>query len=289
MNNVLVVYKKSTFELYGNSPDGKTREYVRDNLEYIKKSHDSQQKTLETVADELNQRNIKNHVIYRADLKELSGELKKLNGYDLIVSVGGDGTLLEVSHYVTDIHVLGVNSDSSGSTGYFSMANSGNFGYLIDNFSNTKMTRLNRLEIMLNREILPELVLNDILIAHSNPAANTRFKLYMNNQEEMFRNSSGVLICTPAGSTAFMYQENGNIMPIDFGYMQYHIRSNRKEHDMFRFAGKLEIESLTREGGIWIDGEHLRYDFALGDKIKIYMGQPLQLVCDLEEKRKHFK
>ncbi|MEK6916306.1 MAG: NAD(+)/NADH kinase, partial [Nanoarchaeota archaeon] len=138
MNNVLVVYKKSTFELYGSSPDENTRQYVQKNYDSLKTSHDSQKKTLEFVVNDLNNRGIKNEVFYRAHLGELSGELKKLEGYDLVISIGGDGTLLELSHYINETPVLGVNSDIGGSFGYFSIANSENFGYIMDNIYNIK-------------------------------------------------------------------------------------------------------------------------------------------------------
>src|SRR3990172_1491502 len=38
------------------------------------------------------------------------GNLKRADGYDLLISVGGDGTFLDTSHYASSKHILlGVN------------------------------------------------------------------------------------------------------------------------------------------------------------------------------------
>jgi len=106
MNNILVVYKKSAFELYSASPDEKTREFMAQNskdVKRMKRSHEAQKKTLDVITTELERRNIKYEAIYRADLEDIDREL--------VIVVGGDGTVLEVSHYVKNTPILGVNSD----------------------------------------------------------------------------------------------------------------------------------------------------------------------------------
>ena len=44
------------------------------------------------------------------------GELTSVAGYDLVLSVGGDGTFLEVARHAPDVPILGVNSDPERST-----------------------------------------------------------------------------------------------------------------------------------------------------------------------------
>ena len=41
----------------------------------------------------------------------LRGELTSVADYNLVLSVGGDGTFLEVARYIGDLPILGVNSD----------------------------------------------------------------------------------------------------------------------------------------------------------------------------------
>jgi NAD+ kinase len=50
----------------------------------------------------------------------------------LVVSVGGDGTLLTSSHWVRDGYLLGVNSAPSDSVGFFSLARQETFAPILD-------------------------------------------------------------------------------------------------------------------------------------------------------------
>src|SRR5262245_22878512 len=52
---------------------------------------------------------------------------RQLASADLVVSVGGDGTLLHASHYVRDGMVIGVNSAPGDSVGRLCTANRENF------------------------------------------------------------------------------------------------------------------------------------------------------------------
>ncbi|MBR9691772.1 hypothetical protein GOV06_03210 [Candidatus Woesearchaeota archaeon] len=268
MKNILVVYKKSTFELYGSHED--TVKFIQSNdpdAEAIKKSHEIQKKSLEKVVDGLDKLDLNYNIIYRGDLTEITDK-------DLVISVGGDGTFLEVSHYVKDTPILGVNSDPEDSKGFYCCANTDNF---IDMFDAPR-TRLHRLELLLNRETIPEPVLNDVLIAHSNPGAPT---LYVLDGEKHL--DCGILACTAAGSSARMYQNKGILMPLDSAEIQYLVKEKRGEKP--QFADKLELKSLTRQGKLYIDGPHLTYDLGLGDNLIIRKGIPLIVVGNLEEKR----
>src|SRR5262245_48886142 len=63
---------------------------------------------------------------YNAALK------RQLASADLVVSVGGDGTLLSASHYVRDGMVIGLNSAPGDSVGRFCTANRENFAERLD-------------------------------------------------------------------------------------------------------------------------------------------------------------
>src|SRR5262245_53774881 len=102
---------------------------------------------------------------------------RQLAGVDLVVSVGGDGTLLRAAHYVRDGAVIGVNSAPGDSVGHFCTANRENFAERLDAILALKWrpVELARLQVTLDGKTLAELALNDVLIAHYCPAATTRY------------------------------------------------------------------------------------------------------------------
>ncbi|MBT7296055.1 hypothetical protein HN836_00190, partial [Candidatus Woesearchaeota archaeon] len=111
INNVILVYKKSSYEL---------KRYNSRYEQHVKLAHKRQKDTLNAVINFLKLKKIKHQIFYRA-------ELNKILNADLIISVGGDGTFLEVSHYVLNSPILGINSDAQSSTGFFCHANKNNF------------------------------------------------------------------------------------------------------------------------------------------------------------------
>lgn len=285
MNEILLVYKKSEFELQSSSEDEALRLFANSNhpdAVAMRLSHESQKRSLEEVVRLLDQSELDYRMIYRADLMQLS---KK--DYRLVISHGGDGTLLEVSHYIQDdLPILGFNSDPDTSKGFYCCANHSNLKELFENIEKLKTTRLNRIQIELNQQLIKEQVLNDVLIANMNPAATTRYRLYVDGTEKRYQNS-GLLVCTAAGSTARSYQENGIVMPIDSLDIEYINLGKRGEKP--GFASSLEVGSLTKQGRIYIDGPHITYVFSLGDKVLMKRGMPLAIIGDFESKRKEYR
>ncbi|MBI1969868.1 NAD(+)/NADH kinase, partial [Candidatus Woesearchaeota archaeon] len=138
----------------------------------MRKSHEEQKRTLETVMGELTKQGIAYETAHRAQLGEMR---ERMQEYDLVVTVGGDGTFLEASHYVEHTPMLGVNSDSNHSVGFYCATNGEHFAELLQNLNQTPKTTVSRLEIILQGKKISEPVLNDVLIAHHNPAAMTRY------------------------------------------------------------------------------------------------------------------
>ena len=272
--NILVVYKKSKYEIYRYVND--TQQYVNSDSEHARKmrqSHEVQKASIEKVYDVLEKMGVNFEAVYRADLRTIKNK-------DLVLSLGGDGTFLEVSHYLTDIPIMGVNTDSENSTGYFCCCDAESFERTINEFEKLPRQKVNRLEVQLDNVIL-EPALNDVFFGHPCPAAVSRYDL---NSEK--HKDSGVLMCTAIGSTAWMYQENGIVMSIDSFEIQYKVRGKRNA--LPEFAAELKLTSFTREGRIYIDGEHLNYECGLGSKLIIRNGMPLTIMGDVKSKRKEY-
>src|SRR5262249_3272438 len=115
----------------------------------------------------------KNQILYQIIPRS---RLKNVRGYDLLITVGADGTFLDGSHYIFPEQILfGVNSNPLLSHGAFCVANRQTFEKVFSNFlkKRTPMTFLNRLEVRINREKIPVLALNDVLFANRSPAGTS--------------------------------------------------------------------------------------------------------------------
>ncbi|KAJ7546021.1 hypothetical protein O6H91_08G020400 [Diphasiastrum complanatum] len=176
----------------------------------------------------------------------LRDELKtQIHNADLIVTVGGDGTLLQASHYVdSSIPILGLNSDptwkdevevqieqfdATRSRGFLCLATAENFGEVLDEILEDKRhsMELKRISVSSNgSQILPP-ALNDVLLAHPNPASVSRCSFRVDKEDGdpvtpfIHSRSSGLRICTGAGSTAAMQSAGGYPMRMLSQDLQY--------------------------------------------------------------------
>ena len=158
---------------------------------------------------------------------------RQLASADLVVSVGGDGTLLRASQFVRGGMVIGVNSAPGDSVGRFCTANreklapSGSTRFWTLKW---RPVELARLRVTLDGKTLPELALNDVLVAHYSPAATTRYLIEVGDQVEEHR-SSGVWVSTAAGSTAGIGSAGGRRMSLRSRHIQFLARELYREPD----------------------------------------------------------
>jgi len=72
------------------------------------------------------------------------------------------------------------------------------------------------MQVTINDRLLPYYALNDLLVAHANPAAMTSYTLQLGTVSEPQR-SSGLWIATAAGSTAAIRAAGGRMLPCVHG------------------------------------------------------------------------
>ena len=295
LKKVLVVYKRSTFDLYSNEEyDPNVKKLINEGniaVKSLRDSHNVHQMTVDTIIEVLSHKGIVLDVIFR-------GDLKPIEGYDLVITTGGDGTILETSKYVKDTPILGVNSDPVGSVGFFTGANKDSFEKVIDAVLDSSINYLdiNRIQIYLNDQKVKDLVLNDILITHSIPAATSRYIIRLNGKEESHR-SSGLWISTSAGSTAAIRSAGGTPMPIESQQFQYLVRefydrgSNKYSllKGILDFNESFQIISQMRLGRLYIDGPYFDHPFTIGDILTLQKSEyPLRLLGFDSSKRDNF-
>jgi NAD+ kinase len=271
---VLIVFKKSTFQLQALEHKEprflKLLEEGHSSIARVKTAHDEHFETLIALEKALKERNIDYVQIARADLKE------SIDDVDLVISVGGDGTFLDASHSVHSVPLLGVNSARSSSFGHFCLGHAENIAKIIDGIQDGSLQPkgLLRLELSINGNVVPELVLNEVLVCHSNPAGTSRYFIEIEGVREEQR-SSGIWIGTPSGSTGSLKSAGGRIMPIIAQEYQFAVREPwTRPGQKFNFikgvlprSQQIFLTSQMRTGALYIDGQHIDYSFSLGDEV----------------------
>lgn len=255
------------------------------------KADASHKRTCETVLRALQKRGIAPLVV---SLNKPTAKVKAaLAQADLVVTVGGDGTVLGASHFVSNGMLLGVNSAPGDSVGHFCAVHRQNFTARLDDVLRDAWLpiELTRLAVSLDDQPLPELALNDVLIAHDCPAATTRYLIQLDDYEEEHR-SSGIWVSTPAGSTAGIHSAGGRKMSLRSAKLQYLVRelyrevhgglerAYRLEGGMLEPSQTLTIASKMQDGWLYIDGARTAYRFPFGARARLRAADSkLRLLC----------
>jgi len=276
VKKVLVLHKKSTYQIQAEEyKDERFLQLLREGHESVRKvklAHEEHISALEAVKNELTRREIEFQCMARIELNTPVSEI------DMMISVGGDGTFLDASHSVEGFPLLGVNSSRSSSFGHFCNANEDNFADLLDKVisGDLEPQRILRLELELNGKVLKQRPLNEILIAHTHPAATSRYLLSVSELKEEQR-SSGIWIGTPAGSTGSLRSAGGDIQSIIDDRFQYIVRepcvrpgeADKLLHGFVPRDQEMEVVSQMRTGAIFVDGTHIEFPFPMGDKLVV--------------------
>lgn len=285
----LVVYKKSHYELYESRTGiGTLREQVRSFVRSMMLSHEANQRTLAAVHRAFEAVGVPYDCIYR-------GELRSAEGYDLLCSVGGDGTFLEVARHSVTTPVLGVNSDPQRSVALFCAADEETVQKRLEAIlaGDLREVRLARLQVALNGTPLDFHALNDVLFCHTNPAAMTTYTLRLGDVKEA-QKSSGVWFASAAGSTAAIRSAGGRRLPLRSRRLQYLVREPyvadgspyRLGKGLVTPREKVELTSKTRRGRLYIDGSHRHVSCGLGDVMQVSSAAPPLRVFGLDDRRR---
>jgi NAD+ kinase len=212
----------------------------------------------------------------------------------LVVTVGGDGTLLAASHWVTRAAMLGVNSAPRSSVGHLTFARRATVARILKRVeSGTLLPQpVARLEVEMDGQRLPP-ALNDVLVAHERPAATSRYRLRLGRRTTQHR-SSGLWVSTAAGSTAGILSAGGRPMALTSRDLQFRARelyraANPKatlESGFVEPGDELVVESEMEAGWLFLDGSRLPTRFPFGARAVFRVAeQPLLLFADPERWR----
>lgn len=140
---------------------------------------------------------------------------------DLLVVVGGDGTILNVAGHLGESSppIFGINV---GSLGFLTCASSPAFREAVECIAKGKMTFSNRalLEVVLRdskEKHKPMIALNDAVFSRGEISRLIRLRTRVNGETLTEFNADGLIIATPTGSTAYSLSAGGPILEPESG------------------------------------------------------------------------
>ncbi|MBY0359819.1 MAG: hypothetical protein K2W82_17585 [Candidatus Obscuribacterales bacterium] len=227
----------------------------------------------------------------------MDGEPVDIQEYGLVISVGGDGTFLYAAQLFGDhLPLLGYNSAYPISIGHFCLAHEANIGdILVKVFAGDLHTiQLTRLDLIMDGVKLPARALNEVFVGHASAGGTSRYILTIGDVTERQR-GGGVIIGTPSGSTGWLDSAGGFTQPIAANCFQYRVRDLivgftqdrvREKFTLYKnilpASAEVKIVSGMDSGVLFIDGEHVRYDFPYGCQLTVRVSdKPLHAFIDV--------
>ncbi len=271
---ILAIYKKSLVQIYVRErKNARIRKLLEGGGPIAARLHRSHQDHIESIEEAKKafaQLGAQAVFRYRSNVSNV-GE------FDLVVTLGGDGTLLWASHIVgSDVPVVAINTSPHDSVGHFCAGVKGDIVDVLDDAisGRLKETRLSRMRVDMDGDMVSNRVLNDALFCHKCPAATTRYIVRFAGRTEEHK-SSGIWVGPAAGSTGAQRSAGGRILPKTSKRLQFVVREPCTADDNgallrreFIAPGQtLYIISRIRAGHLYIDGPHLARGVGMGSEL----------------------
>ncbi len=291
---VLMSCKVTNLDLHGEAIKAKIAHghLAPAHLGHLQEDHDHHFRCRDLLQKSLKQQGVEvlevRRGMYWPDMKEI----------DAVITVGGDGTLLEASHHIrsSDVPLIGLRS-SPMSVGFLCYTAVEGLEAMVQQLVQQQLPHIltPRLQASILRmdsgfETTTVPILNDLLYTNNSPAATTRYSLRVNDKEEIQR-SSGLWLATPAGSTGAIYAAGGKQVSVRSGKYQFFVRELHRIGDESRNSlhqgyfdpevDTLLIENHCMKAMLALDGHQGTIDLAYGDQITLQRSIPLRLVTDL--------
>lgn len=178
---------------------------------------------------------------------------------DLLVVLGGDGTILHVVEQLSEgiKPIFGINV---GSLGFLTCANSSTYSEAVECIAAGKMVFSHRtlLEVTVRVEGKdPALItgLNDVVLSRGEISRLIRLKVRVNGEALTEFNADGLIVATPTGSTAYSLSAGGPILAPESGAFVItpicpHVLTNRSI--IVGESATIEIEVSERESPVFL-------------------------------------
>lgn len=286
IGRVLVIAKRSAYDLYVREHKmSRVRALLRagdPTVARLKGADAQHSKALAELRGALKALRLKARLMLRS-------QLRTIEGFDLVISVGGDGTVLNASHGVGNTPLLGINSAPAHSVGFLCSARAGELEETLRAAVRNELptVTLARMRVCVDEREVHRRVLNDVLFAHKNPAMTSRYFLCVEGGELEEHKSSGLWVGTATGSTAALRSAGGRVLPLRSRRLQYVVREPyTPEHEGYAHEKGLiepgavfEVLNKMREGALFLDGPRNVVALEIGQRIRFDLSpEPLRLL-----------
>ena len=178
---------------------------------------------------------------------------------DLLVVLGGDGTILHVVEQLSEVikPVFGINV---GSLGFLTCANSSTFSEAVECIASGRMVFSDRtlLEVTVRvggKDPAVMTGLNDVVLSRGEVSRLIRLKTRVNGEALTVFNADGLIVATPTGSTAYSLSAGGPILAPESGAFVItpicpHVLTNRSI--IVGESATIEIEVSEREYPVFL-------------------------------------
>lgn len=294
---VLVVAKKTTYRKFVvESADARIATLLEKGDPSVRKLRKSHEDHEEAIAEVLGALDAIGVPYKRCESSSLASATRS----DLVVTVGGDGTLLRASHEIGEgIPLLGINSAPRHSVGFFCYGKKGTAAQALRDAVDGRLppALLTRMQVTLNGTTISSRVLNEALYCHASPAATSRYILRVEDEDgetiEEEQRSSGLWIGPAAGSTAAQRSAGGHVLPLLSRKIQIVVREPytaigktlRYRRGVIRRGGRVVLVSKMREAKVFLDGHDRVSDVTIGDVILMRAAEERLTVLGLKGAR----
>lgn len=243
------------------------------------------------ITEYLTEKGIKSSVFF-SDL--LEGTIPVDNDTDLIITLGGDGTVLYASHYVAEkgIPILPVNL---GSFGYITEVGKDEWKEALDDYLNGEERLSRRLMIRIdvirdNKRVFSSTALNEAVVSSSGIAKVISLRLNIDKTYAGTFRSDGIIVATPTGSTGYSLAAGGPILDAELSATIItpicpFTLSNRPLVTCDKRISIEVMENQRTEIVLTVDGQ-ISFPLIEGDRVQIEKSRTRMVL--LQSKRRSF-
>ncbi|MDD6795943.1 MAG: NAD(+)/NADH kinase [Clostridiaceae bacterium] len=215
---------------------------------------------LETVKEKFNKAFEPQEIIVFDSFKTKEQKFEK--PLDLLVVLGGDGTLLSVAreiHKKMKAPIFGINI---GNLGFLSSIEMSDVDQAIEKIKNNEYIIDSRmlLNCKIGQREKRENALNDIVLSRGILSRMIKFKVLVDGKLYTTFKGDGLIACTPTGSTAYSYSAGGPFVYPNLDLITLTpICPNTQSMNTMVLSSESEIEVIPENGGeeiyVTIDGQ----------------------------------